>query len=635
MRRERRIIAILVTAVAALGGTAAGASSALADIGTEDFSYAPLGGSPTQTKPESKLWFNDGAWWATMFSPAAGAHRIHRLVGTGWADTGTTLDERNNANADVLWHAASNKLYVASHGFDETSTAAAPGEEGRLYRYSYDPATDRYARDAGFPVAINGAKSESLVIDMDSAGRLWATWPQDGRVYVNHTNGNDASWGTPFVVPGSTAIDPDDLSSLVAFGGNRIGVMWSNQLDGRFWFAAHADNAADAEWSTSPIPGSPVADDHVSLRADAAGRVFAAIKTSASSGSQPLTVLLRRNVNATWSNATFGTYSDSHTRPIVVLQEPGDRAFVYATCPQPPATSGQSGGDICEKSTSLNTLSFPSGRGTPVISDTGIADMNDATSTKQPVSGATGLVVMANNSNDFVNTYWHAVRSLGGSAPAAVVARLGAAPTSGDAPLAVQFIDSSTGGPRSWSWSFGDGATSSARNPVHTYRFPGTYAVSLTVASTTGRNTQTRAGLITVTGSPPPSGGGGSGGGGGGSPAPTPRRTSTPGGDVAGTTARRLRITLFKRNLRGRRVRLSGSVAPRLTGVRVTLQRRSSTGRWSNLRTTRLRPYTRSRSRFAFVVKRLSKTVGYRIVVPAASGRARTLSGSLKVKRRT
>ena len=82
---------------------------------------------------------------------------------------------------------------------------------------------------------------------------------------------------------------------------------------------------------------------------------------------------------------------------------------------------------------------------------------------------------------------------------------------------------------------------------------------------------------------------------------------------------RRVAITLFKRNLRGRRVRLSGSVAPRLNGVRVTLQRRSSTGRWSNLRTTRLRPYTRSRSRFAFEVKRLSKTVGYRIVVPAAS----------------
>jgi PKD repeat protein len=32
-----------------------------------------------------------------------------------------------------------------------------------------------------------------------------------------------------------------------------------------------------------------------------------------------------------------------------------------------------------------------------------------------------------------------------------------------------------------WSWSFGDGATSSERNPGHSYGAPGTYAVRLTV----------------------------------------------------------------------------------------------------------------------------------------------------------
>jgi hypothetical protein len=32
-----------------------------------------------------------------------------------------------------------------------------------------------------------------------------------------------------------------------------------------------------------------------------------------------------------------------------------------------------------------------------------------------------------------------------------------------------------------WLWDFGDGMTSTARNPVHTYTVPGTYTVSLTV----------------------------------------------------------------------------------------------------------------------------------------------------------
>jgi hypothetical protein len=103
---------------------------------------------------------------------------------------------------------------------------------------------------------------------------------------------------------------------------------------------------------------------------------------------------------------------------------------------------------------------------------------------------------------------------------------------------------------------------------------------------------------------------------------------------VLGTGNRRFTVRLFKRNLSRGRVRLSGSVSPRLNGVRVTLLRRSSTGRWSTLRRATLRPLGSSRSRFAFVVKRLSKTVRYRVVIPAATGRSTAQSTALKVKRR-
>lgn len=49
----------------------------------------------------------------------------------------------------------------------------------------------------------------------------------------------------------------------------------------------------------------------------------------------------------------------------------------------------------------------------------------------------------------------------------------------GCAPLTVQFINTSLGG-LSYQWNFGDGGTSSATDPVHTYTVPGTYTVSLT-----------------------------------------------------------------------------------------------------------------------------------------------------------
>ena len=49
------------------------------------------------------------------------------------------------------------------------------------------------------------------------------------------------------------------------------------------------------------------------------------------------------------------------------------------------------------------------------------------------------------------------------------------------APLTVSFTDHSTPIPSSWLWDFGDGQTSPAQNPSHTYTTTGTFSVTLTV----------------------------------------------------------------------------------------------------------------------------------------------------------
>jgi hypothetical protein len=51
---------------------------------------------------------------------------------------------------------------------------------------------------------------------------------------------------------------------------------------------------------------------------------------------------------------------------------------------------------------------------------------------------------------------------------------------------AVAFIDRSFGPNASWRWEFGDGTTSTERNPIHTYTGPGEYTVVLTVSGTAG-----------------------------------------------------------------------------------------------------------------------------------------------------
>jgi PKD repeat protein len=85
------------------------------------------------------------------------------------------------------------------------------------------------------------------------------------------------------------------------------------------------------------------------------------------------------------------------------------------------------------------------------------------------------------------------------------IAALSANVTSGTAPITVLFSDKSTGGtPTSWAWNFGDGASSTTRNPVHVYGKAGKYTVSLTASNAAGSNKATKSNYISVTVLVPP-----------------------------------------------------------------------------------------------------------------------------------
>ena len=349
---------------------------------------------PTTEKSQSKLWFNDGTWWAILFDRSSEEHHIYRYDRTtdAWSDTGTLVDERNTSRADALWENA--HLYVVSASPHANSESA----NARFLRYSYDPSTNRYSLDEGFPVTIAKGGIEAIVVDRDTTGKLWATYTQNAHVYLTHTleGGNDSSWSAPFVPPvGGTAVDPDDISSIVSFD-SQIGVMWSNQTDDALYFATHTDGDPDNAWrSETVVQGPGMVNDHINLKASSDGRVFAAVKNRRDEiqrePNAPHNLLWVRDQEGTWSSYVFGRVSDDHTRPIVLIDEEHRYLYMAAT------DHDCSGGAIYYKGKPLDDISFKEGLGTLLIRGPNRTPVNDATSTKQNHYGGAGPMVVVSD----------------------------------------------------------------------------------------------------------------------------------------------------------------------------------------------------------------------------------------------
>ena len=518
---RRFLVTLLVTVVTGLGVLVAPgtATAAVGDLGFQGRSFAGVTNNPTSDKAQSKLWYAQGSWWAVMFEARSLTWHIFRLDRSTqqWTDTGVQVDDRRNTLSDVLWDGT--HLYVASHvatvSSDSSPIASKPASPARLYRYSWS-ASRGYTLDSGFPATITTNSSESMTLAKDSTGTLWATWTEvrmsngvyTSTVYANSsTAGREDRWGSPFALPVAGAtVSPDDISSVVSFGTNKIGIIWSNQTDGSVYWAVHNDGAAPNTWRGGPaLRGNKAADDHVnikSVQSDETGRVFAVVKTSldtagdAVASDPQIRLLSFMPRTGAWTSTTVGTIADCHTRPLLMLDEANETVHVFATAPTSSGCpySGASG-TIYDKTAPMDAPVFAPGRGTPVIRDVASATMNDVTSTKQSVTAESGIVVLASNTG--TQRYWHADLSATAPAPAAPAASFTASAATGEAPLPVQFTDTSSGEPSSWAWDFGDGATATVQNPTHTYTAPGTYTVTLTATNATGSSAEATA-TITV-----------------------------------------------------------------------------------------------------------------------------------------
>jgi PKD repeat protein len=91
-----------------------------------------------------------------------------------------------------------------------------------------------------------------------------------------------------------------------------------------------------------------------------------------------------------------------------------------------------------------------------------------------------------------------------GPQPVAPVASFTATPSTGDAPLSVSFVDTSSGNPTAWAWDFesDNNVDSTQQNPTHVYTTPATYTATLTVTNGAGSDSETRQIVVNQPGQP-------------------------------------------------------------------------------------------------------------------------------------
>jgi hypothetical protein len=289
---------------------------------------------------KSQMWHNDGLWWGAFSDNTTGIffYTFANNAGT----KGPVIDTNINGIPDVLWDG--NNLFVAVWKTFSLAT---------LYKYSYNSVTKTHTLISGFPVPLPliAGSTSALVLDKDSTGKLWATYTgteesfSDGKIHVIwSTSADHTVWDTTGTTL-ETGLTPNtpEISAITHFGGNKIGIAWSNRPAKEIAFRYHVDGQPESSWSAKEIIDSglgprglgPVADDHLSIKAAPDGSLFLVAKDHDNDGTpahqnEARIWFYKRSAAGVWGSKTIiqPDLNQLPTRPVLLLDVTDNIAYV-------------------------------------------------------------------------------------------------------------------------------------------------------------------------------------------------------------------------------------------------------------------------------------------------------------------
>ncbi len=269
---------------------------------------------PTRDKPQSKVWYAHGRWWAWLANGASGGRIWERTAAGKWRSV-KRLDAFAAGlpgRADVI---ATDDLVVAAlvEG-PRLAVAALYWNDGAS---SWLPATSPLAWQESSDV-------ETVTIARHETGSLWVAYPTTagGRrsIVVRQLDAHLASSLAPHTVLARDLFD-DEICAITALEDS-VAVVWSDQDRERLCLRRLASPTATAPnptWSAVEIvaQGGKTADDHLNFcrpPTPSSIALVAATKLSVDARGQP-NLALRVLTNRRW-----------HTVPFAILDAPNSMA---------------------------------------------------------------------------------------------------------------------------------------------------------------------------------------------------------------------------------------------------------------------------------------------------------------------
>ncbi len=289
-------------------------------------------GDPTADKPQSKLWYAHGRWWAWLPSARAGGRVWRRSALGPW---------RPEVHLDGLAATLPGRADVWTDG-DRVVAALVEGRRLAVAALRWDRADERY-EPAGEPLVWRERSPiETVTIDRAADGSFWVAYPARARAGRAMTvrrvpPGLASPPGEPVAI--GRVAGRDDICAVAALDGG-VGVLWSDQKAQRILFRRHAAGAAQGDWSAREVvaSGHRTADDHVNFCRPPGGgglKLLAATKTSLDTTGLPIFSLRVLAAGERWRSLAFGNLTDEldFTRPIVLWV--GGRPVALFTCRSP------------------------------------------------------------------------------------------------------------------------------------------------------------------------------------------------------------------------------------------------------------------------------------------------------------